>query len=124
MSIPGRMKRDGTQRARAPAIMRAARDMQPHAAQAAALLRALANEQRLAILCHLAEGPLSVSELNKRVPLSQSALSQHLAVLRKPGIVTTVRRSQSILYSLAPGVVTRIIEALHDEFCKGRQPAG
>jgi len=124
VSKAGRTKRQAAQRARTPAIMQAARDMQPHAAQAAALLRALANEQRLAILCHLVEGPLSVSELNERVPLSQSALSQHLAVLRKPGIVTTVRRSQSILYSLAPGVVTRIIEALHDEFCKGGRSAG
>ena len=52
----------------------------PHAA---ALLRALANEQRLAILCVLLDGPLSVGEINRQLPLSQSALSQHLAVLRE-----------------------------------------
>ncbi len=46
-------------------------DMRPHAAEAAELLRALANEQRLMILCHLVPGPLSVGELNMRVPLSQ-----------------------------------------------------
>ena len=63
----------------------AAREMQPHALQAAELLKALANEQRLMILCHLLKGSLSVGQLNERVPLSQSALSQHLAVLREPG---------------------------------------
>ena len=51
----------------------AAREMQPHALQAAELLKALANEQRLMILCHLLKGSLSVGQLNERVPLSQSA---------------------------------------------------
>jgi len=60
---------------RAANPVRAAREMQPHALKAAALLKALANEQRLMILCHLLRGPLSVSQLNERVPLSQSALS-------------------------------------------------
>lgn len=97
---------------------RAARAMQPHALRAAELLRALANEQRLMILCHLAQGPLSVGELNERVPLSQSALSQHLAVLRESEIVGTERVAQSIRYSLPAGVVQRLIEVLHGEFCR------
>jgi len=96
----------------------AARDMRPHASRAAELLRALANEQRLMILCHLSQGPLSVGELNERVPLSQSALSQHLAVLREQGVVRTERESQTIWYSLPPGLVTRIIGLLHAEFCE------
>lgn len=99
-------------------LARAAREMRPHARQAAELLKALANEQRLMILCHLVQRPLSVSELNERVPLSQSALSQHLAVLRESGIVQTERESQSIHYSLPPGVVTRLLGVLNDEFCK------
>lgn len=94
------------------------RKMEPHAVQAAELLKALANEQRLMILCHLVAGPLSVSQLNERVPLSQSALSQHLAVLRESAIVRTQRQSQAIFYSLPEGVVTRLISVLHDEFCK------
>jgi DNA-binding transcriptional ArsR family regulator len=98
--------------------MRAARDMQPHALKAAELLKALANEQRLLILCHLAQGPLSVGQLNERLPLSQSALSQHLAVLRESGIVATEREAQSIRYSLPAGVVHRLIDVLHGEFCK------
>ena len=99
-------------------LARAAREMQPHAARAAELLKALANEQRLMILCQLMQGPLSVGQINERVPLSQSALSQHLAVLREVGIVATARESQTIHYSLAQGVVLRLMEALHDEFCK------
>jgi DNA-binding transcriptional ArsR family regulator len=92
--------------------------MQPHAIEAAELLKALANEQRLMILCHLVQGPLSVGELNERVALSQSALSQHLAILRESGIVRTERAAQSITYSLLPGVAMRLIAVLHEEFCK------
>jgi DNA-binding transcriptional ArsR family regulator len=96
----------------------AARDIEPHAADAAALLKALANEQRLMILCNLVDGPLSVSELNERVDLSQSALTQHLAVLREADIVATERESQTVRYSLPEGVATRIINLLHREFCE------
>lgn len=91
--------------------------MRPHALKAAELLKALANEQRLMILCHLVQGPLSVGELNERVPLSQSALSQHLAVLRESAIVRTERESQTVTYSLPEGVATRLIEVLYQEFC-------
>ncbi len=95
----------------------AAIQMRPHAAKAAELLKALGNEQRLLILCQLTAGPRSVGELNELVPLSQSALSQHLAILRDSGIVATTRQSQSVIYSLPPGVATRIIRLLHQEFC-------
>jgi DNA-binding transcriptional ArsR family regulator len=112
------MTRAAESRATAAKLARAAREMEPHAVQAAELLKALANEQRLMILCHLVQGPLSVGQLNARVPLSQSALSQHLAVLRESGIVRTEREAQSVWYSLSPGVVTRLIDVLHEEFCK------
>lgn len=105
-------------RASSAALARAAREMQPHAVKAAELLKALANDQRLMILCHLIQGPLSVGQINERVPLSQSALSQHLAVLRESGIVCTEREAQSVRYSLPAGPVTRLIQVLHDEFCK------
>ncbi len=103
----------------APRITRTAREMLPHAGRAASLLKALANEQRLMILCHLVPGPLSVGELNERLPLSQSALSQHLGILRESGIVATRREAQSIIYSLPPGVATRILELLHEKYCSG-----
>jgi len=91
--------------------------MRPHAGKAATFLKALANEQRLMILCNLVAGPLSVGQLNERVSLSQSALSQHLSVLRESGVVATTRESQSVIYSLPPGIATRIIGLLHQEFC-------
>jgi DNA-binding transcriptional ArsR family regulator len=98
--------------------LKPARAIRPHADKAAALLKALANEQRLMILCNLLEGPLLVGELNQRVSLSQSALSQHLGVLREARVVATTREAQSIRYALSSGVVTRIIEILYKEFCE------
>jgi DNA-binding transcriptional ArsR family regulator len=92
--------------------------MQPHAHAVAQMLKALANEQRLMILCHLVQGPLSVGQLNERVPLSQSALSQHLAVLRQAGVLNAERDAQSVTYSLPSGAVTRLLGVLHAEFCK------
>ncbi len=87
------------------------------ASQAAQLLKAMANENRLLILCHLDGKELSVSELNQHLDLSQSALSQHLAVLRRDGLVATRRASQTIYYSLSGEISTRIIGTLHDLFC-------
>ena len=114
MSIETPASRGATAR-----LARTVREMRPHAAKAEALLKALANEQRLMILCNLVAGPLSVGQLNERVRLSQSALSQHLGILREAGIVSTARESQSIIYSLPPGIATRIIGLLHAEFCPG-----
>lgn len=69
------------------------------------------------ILCNLSEGELSVGELNERLPLSQSALSQHLAVLREQGIVDTRREAQVVHYSLRPGAAARVVGLLHDLYC-------
>jgi DNA-binding transcriptional ArsR family regulator len=93
-------------------------EMLPHAQQAASLLRALANEQRLLILCNLSAGELSVGQLNERVPLNQSALSQHLAVLSKTGAVNTRRESQTVYYSLKPGPAADVIATLHGIYCQ------
>jgi DNA-binding transcriptional ArsR family regulator len=94
-------------------------EVEAHAAEAAALLKALGNEQRLLVLCTLLEGPHSVGEINARVPLSQSALSQHLAVLRDAQIVTTRRESQTIWYEIAAGPAQHVLRALHAAFCSG-----
>ncbi|MFP4314342.1 MAG: ArsR/SmtB family transcription factor [Alphaproteobacteria bacterium] len=64
------------------------------------LLKALSNEKRLLIVCILYKGEKSVGELENLVNLSQSALSQHLARLRRDGLVTTRREAQTIFYSL------------------------
>lgn len=91
--------------------------MRAHADEAARLLRALANDKRLMLLCLLVDGEQSVGELNTRLDLSQSALSQHLAVLREDGLVTTRREAQTIFYALADGPAQRIIETLHGIYC-------
>lgn len=87
------------------------------AGEAARLLRALANERRLMILCQLAEGELSVGELLPRVGLSQSALSQHLAVLREEGIVATRREGQGIWYRIDDPAAVRVVTTLAEIFC-------
>jgi DNA-binding transcriptional ArsR family regulator len=98
--------------------------MHEHAGEAADLLKALGNEQRLLILCNLLEQPLSVGELNQRVKLSQSALSQHLALLREAGLVHTRREAQSIYYSLPAGPVTRVMALLQELYCVPAPAAG
>ena len=91
--------------------------MQQNAADAVNLLKGLANESRLMIMCVLAEGEISVGQLNTRIKLSQSALSQHLAVLREQGLVKTRRESQTIYYCLAETPAMNVIELLHDVYC-------
>ena len=91
--------------------------MRRSAADAVYLLKSLANENRLAILCVLAEGEISVGQLNEHIPLSQSALSQHLAVLREQGLVQTRRESQTIFYRLAETPALQVIALLHDIYC-------
>ena len=86
--------------------------------QAEQMLKILANKNRLMILCSLQDGEMSVSELNEAVPLAQSALSQHLAALRKVQIVATRRESQTIYYRVVDKSVMAILETLHDLFCK------
>lgn len=100
---------------KAPTAIPAA--MRPHAVAASNLLKALANEQRLMILCNLASNEMSVGELNELLPLSQSALSQHLAVLREAGIVQTRRDGQTVHYSLADGPAAQVVETLHRIYC-------
>ncbi len=100
----------------APSLLQVS-DMRQSAAQAVSLLKTLANENRLLIMCMLAEGECSVGKLNEQIDLSQSALSQHLAVLREQGLVKTRRESQTIYYSLADSEAIPLIQTLHDAFC-------
>jgi len=87
--------------------------------QAEQMLKILANKNRLMILCSLQDGEMSVSELNEAVPLAQSALSQHLAALRKAQIVATRRESQTIYYRVVDENVVSILATLYGLFCKG-----
>ena len=95
-------------------------EMRDNAGQAADLLKAMSNQNRLLILCHLGEKEMSVTELNNFVDLSQSSLSQHLARLRQDNLVKTRRESQTIFYSIANPSVVKLIGFLHSEFCAQR----
>ena len=95
-------------------------DLRENARRASVLLKAMSNERRLLILCHLAGGEKSVGEMEKLVGLSQSALSQHLARLRRDGLVATRRAAQTIFYSLAGDEPQAVMATLHALYCGGK----
>jgi len=88
-----------------------------NADSAAQLMTAMANSKRLMILCSLSEGEKPVGMLARKVGLSQSALSQHLAKLRALDLVSTRRDAQTIYYSIASPRVDEILDALCTIFC-------
>lgn len=106
-----------------------AAELKAHARRASALLKAMSNPTRLMVLCQLAQGERSVGELEGAVDLSQSGLSQHLALLRRERIVVTRRAGQTIFYSLASAEAVAVMRTLYDIFCgrvgakRGSRPA-
>lgn len=97
--------------------MNAISPMMPTNTQDAAdFLKQLSNANRLSILCCLVDGEMSVSTINERIKLSQSALSQHLASLRKADVVRTRREAQTIYYRLNGDKAYRLIELLTQLF--------
>jgi ArsR family transcriptional regulator, virulence genes transcriptional regulator len=98
-------------------------ELEPQAAKASALLKAMSNPRRLMILCHLIDGEKPVCELERLVGLRQSALSQHLAKLRGLGLVRTRRDGQSIYYGLAGNGPREVIEVLYRLYCGRRRAA-
>ena len=86
--------------------------------KAAGFLRVLSNGHRLRVLCLLLEGERSVGEINTMIEVSQSVLSQHLAVLRAHKLVKTRREAQTIYYSVQPGPVNDVVKVLHAAFCE------
>jgi len=91
---------------------------------ASTMLKAMGNPHRLIILCRLSEGPCSVGELEPVVGLSQSALSQHLARLRRDALVCTRRDAQTIFYSIADPKVATLIEVLCKLYPQGKAAMG
>ena len=88
------------------------------AGEAATLLKVLANECRLLVLCHLAaSGELGAGELVDRVGLSQSAISQHLARLRREKLVTVRKEAQNVYYRICDPRAERVLSLLHEIFC-------
>ena len=106
--------------ARQPAATLAA--LEAKAAEAARMLRLLANENRLLLLCLLvAEGEMTVGRLAEALGLSQPALSQHLARLREDGLVAARRDAQSMHYRIADPRAALVLAVLHELYCP---PAG
>lgn len=93
-------------------------ELERNAARVAVLLKAIANPARLIVLCHLAEGERSVRELERAVGLSQSGISQHLAVLRRGSVVTSRRHGQTVFYSLASPDVAVLMHTMCMLFCR------
>ena len=92
--------------------------MRRRAGQVTRLLKCIANEQRLLILCQLMEAEKTAGELTEITGISQSAVSQHLALLRDNEIVNTRRESQYIFYSLSSREMRAMISLLYDLYCK------
>jgi len=106
--------------------------MQAAADRASELLKAMANRHRLLILCQLVDGERSVGELAEFLGIRDSGVSQHLALLRKDGLVAARRDGQTIWYSIASAEARALLSALYDAFCAptqvcdpktGRKPA-
>lgn len=97
-------------------------DVANNAKQAADLLRTLSNPGRLSVLCLLSVGEKTVGDLERAVGLSQSALSQQLAVLRRKGLVKTRRLRQNVFYSIADDRAIRVIDTLAGLYCPAPTP--
>ncbi|MBI3439946.1 MAG: winged helix-turn-helix transcriptional regulator [Proteobacteria bacterium] len=91
-------------------------DLEARASDATRLLKLLANEQRLKVLCRLSAGEASVSDLADYVDIAQSALSQHLAKLRADRLVDTRRDGQTIYYRLSDPMTQRLVGVLCDMY--------
>ena len=120
------MTRKGTPRAVAslpPAVAAKISELRDNARRAAGMLKAMSNPSRLVILCQLAEAERSVGELEALLGISQSGISQHLAVLRREHVVATRRDRQTVFYSLASDDVVALMATMHRVFCKPAKAA-
>ena len=91
--------------------------MRAGAQQACALMKVLANPDRLLLLCELAEGERNVGELEQALGIVQPTLSQQLAVLRTEGLVSTRRDGKNIYYQIASTQALALMQVLYTQFC-------
>ncbi|RIA34906.1 ArsR family transcriptional regulator [Ectopseudomonas oleovorans] len=95
--------------------------LRANADAAGQLLKALANPDRLLLLCQLSQGERNVSELEAQLGIQQPTLSQQLAVLRREGLVETRRDGKQIFYRISSPAALAVIETLHRLFCEEQQ---
>ncbi len=91
--------------------------MEVSVGKASALLRALANERRLMILCQLVEQEKSVGVLAEQLGIAQAMISQQLTILKKEGLVRSRRQGQSIFYTLDNDAAVKILQTLYETYC-------
>ncbi|MBN3751593.1 winged helix-turn-helix transcriptional regulator [Paraburkholderia sp. Tr-20389] len=91
--------------------------MQAGAANACALLKVLANPDRLLLMCQLSQGEMSVGELEEQLGIRQPTLSQQLGVLRENDLVATRREGKNIFYSVASPEALAVMAVLYEQFC-------
>lgn len=92
-------------------------ELSGRATEVAALLKTLANRNRLMIVCTLVEGEYAVGQIEEELGIRQPTLSQQLTILREAGIVATRREAKQIFYRLTEQKAARLVEALHAIFC-------
>jgi len=97
--------------------------MMENARDASNFLKSISHEGRLMILCHLATGEKSVTELEELLLMRQAAVSQQLARLRSEGLVTPRREGKAIYYNLTDGRAIQILDVVYDLFCKDSKRA-
>lgn len=91
------------------------------AGEACLLLKALANPDRLLLLCQISTGEFSVGELEEMTGIRQPTLSQQLTVLREQGLALPRREGKQIFYSIASTEALAVMQVLYDQFCKGKK---
>lgn len=94
------------------------KNIEENALKAANFLKGLASHHRLLILCQLAEGEKSVTELIEATSIAQTSMSQHLSKLKEEEIVTFRRDHRTLYYSISNKTVLEVMEVLHKQFCK------
>ncbi len=92
-------------------------ELRASAGTACSLMRAMANTDRLMLLCQLSLGEKSVGELETLLGIHQPTLSQQLTVLREANLVTTRREGKSIIYSISSRAAMAVLQVLHQEIC-------
>ncbi|MGL5259819.1 MAG: ArsR/SmtB family transcription factor [Lachnospiraceae bacterium] len=93
-------------------------EMKKKAKEVADLLKVLSNENRLLILCELSKQPQSVSELLEKLQITQSGISQHLAILKANGILDYDKKAQTIIYKVKDERVFKLLETIKEVYCK------